>query len=116
MIEMLQNISKHAAEHNGMCEGIIIISVKNNHYTINTGNYIDNKNIASLKEKLENLLHMDQNDLSEIYKKKLFNEDVPGENAGVGLIEITKYSTEKLKYDFKPVTDSLSFFSLSITI
>ncbi len=116
LIEMLQNISKHAAEHNGMCEGIIIISVENNHYTINTGNFIDHANIEPLKDKLENLVNMDQIALSEIYKKKLLNEQVPGENAGIGLIEISKYSSEKLKYNLKPVTDNLSFFSLSITV
>ncbi|MGQ0827789.1 MAG: SiaB family protein kinase [Bacteroidota bacterium] len=116
LIEMLQNISKHAAKRNGMCEGIIIIAVKNNHYIINTGNYIENIYIESLKAKLEGLVGMDQEQLSEMYKKKLFNEQIPGDNAGIGLIEISKYSTEKLRYDVKPVDDTLSFLSLSITI
>lgn len=116
LIEMLQNISKHAARHNDMCEGIIIIAVKNGRYVIGTGNYIENEHINGLKEKLEGLMNMDQDQLAEIYKKKLFNESSPGENAGIGLIEISKYSTEKLKYDLKPINDTLSFLSLSITV
>jgi len=116
LIEMLQNISKHAAEHNGMCEGIIIISVKNNHYTINTGNYIKNTHIESLQTKLESLTGMDQEQLSEMYKNKLLNQQLAGDNAGIGLIEISKYSTEKLRYNVKSIDDTLSFLSLSITI
>lgn len=116
LIEMLQNISKHAAKRNGICEGIIIIRVKNNHFIINTGNYIDNSHIGSIKEKLENLLKMDQSQLLEMYKKKLLNEQITGENAGIGLIEISKYSTEKLQYDIKAINDELSFLSLSITV
>jgi hypothetical protein len=116
LIEMLQNITKHAAKRNGMCEGIIIIAVKNNRYSINTGNYIENTRIESLKEKLGNLVEMNQDQLSDMYKKKLLNEKLPGENAGIGLIEISKYSAEKLKYDLKPIDDTFSFFSLSIAV
>ncbi len=117
LVEMLQNISKHASEQKGIREGILIIAVENNKYVINTGNYIDINNIEALKENLDSIVSMDQIGLSEIYKKKMFDkQDALAGNVGIGLIEINKYSSEKLKYNFKPVTDTLSFFSLSITV
>ncbi len=54
--------------------------------------------------------------LAEAYKNKLLAENKQGESAGMGLIEISKYSSEKLKYSFKPVNGTLTFFSLSITV
>ncbi|MES2284219.1 MAG: SiaB family protein kinase [Bacteroidota bacterium] len=117
LIEILQNISKHAKEDNGKREGLFMISLKNNRYTINTGNFIDLENVEPLKEKLENLVGLDDRGLAEIYKKKLLNEenDKSG-NVGIGLIEMGKYSSEKLKYNFMRYSDTLSFFSLSITV
>ncbi|MDP1745639.1 MAG: SiaB family protein kinase [Bacteroidota bacterium] len=117
LIEVLQNISKHAKEENGKREGLFMISLKNNRYTINTGNFIDIADVESLKEKLETLVSLDEKGLAEIYKKKLLNEenDKSG-NVGIGLIEMGKYSSEKLKYNFMRHSDTLSFFSLSITV
>lgn len=117
IIELLQNISKHAKENNGIREGIFMIASKNNQYTLNTGNYIDNNNVESFKSELENLANTDEGGLAEVYKNKLLhkNTDQSG-NAGIGLIEISKYSKEKLKYNFMPYSATLSFFSLSITV
>lgn len=117
LIEVLQNISKHAKEENGKREGLFLISLKNNRYTINTGNFIDIADVEPLKEKLKNLVDLDEKGLAEMYKKKILNnENDKSGNVGIGLIEMGKYSSEKLKYNFKRHSDALSFFSLSITI
>lgn len=117
LIEVLQNVSKHAKKENGKREGLFMIALKNNKYIINTGNFIDVENVVPLKEKLENLLGLDEKGLAEIYKKKMLSEekDKSG-NVGIGLIEMGKYSSEKLKYNFMRYSDTLSFFSLSITV
>lgn len=117
MVELLQNISKHGNRSQEEQEGIFIISLKNNRYTIHTGNYIDNQNVESLKKHLDTLTAMNQNELIEIYKNNLINKEtgIKG-SAGVGLIDISKYSSEKLKYSFKPITETTSFYSLSITV
>lgn len=117
LIEVLQNISKHAKENNGIREGIFMIALKNNQYTLNTGNYVDISDVDSLKNKLDNLVSLDKNGLAEIYKKRILNKETDhAGNAGIGLIEMSKYSSEKLKYQFTPYSDTLSFFSLSITV
>lgn len=117
LVELLQNISKHAAEHNGMREGIFIIAVKNNKYTLTAGNFIHNNEVEPLKARLKEVSALDPAALAEVYRSTLLEKkSVPGEGAGMGLIEICKYSSEKIKHTFIPVTDTLSFFSLNITV
>ena len=117
LIELLQNISKHAAEVNGLREGIFIIAVKDGKFTLNTGNFIETKNVESLKGKLKTVSGLDKKELTAIYKDYLLNKDVGHKgSAGVGLIEVSKYSSEKIKYNFKPVSEQLSFFSINITV
>jgi hypothetical protein len=117
LVEMLQNISKHGVLKNGEREGIFMISQKNNHYVLTAGNYIESDAIPVLKEKLENTIHLDKDQLNKAYKDALFNSEpsING-NAGIGLIELCKYSTEKISYTFTTINEKLSFFSLSITV
>ena len=117
LVELLQNISKHAKEIKGLREGIFIISAKNDGHILTTGNYIDADKAEVLKNKLDKLAGMDENGLVEVYKNNLLKkEGGPQGSAEVGLIEMSKYSAEKLKYNFIPVTDTTSFFSISIAI
>jgi hypothetical protein len=117
LVEMLQNISKHASEHNAMREGIFIITFQNNKYTLNAGNYIDVDKVEPFKEKLKALVAMDAAGLAEAYKSNILNKDsATSKGAGLGLIEMSKYSSEKLKFNFIPVNDTHSFFSLNVTL
>jgi len=117
IVELLQNISKHAAEHNDMCEGIFIISGIDGTYTLNAGNYVRITEVDKLQGKLKLLTSMDQPTLTELYKTTLLKSEKSSEKgAGLGLIEMCRYSGKKLKYNFIPVNDELSFFSLSITM
>lgn len=117
MVELLQNVSKHASDRKGTREGIFVVAIDNTKYTLNTGNYIDADKVEPLKEKLKNLASLDKDGLAELYKSNLLKkENVSGKGAGMGLIEICKYSSEKLKFNFIPVSDTLSFFSLNVTV
>jgi hypothetical protein len=115
LIELLQNLSKHALIVNGERQGIFIVSVKNNKYVLTSGNYIDLKSVEPLKEKLNGIAVLNQEALMKAYKKTLKEESSNG-NAGIGLIELCKYSSEKIIFHFKPVDETMSFFSLSITV
>jgi hypothetical protein len=116
-VELLQNISKHGGLVNGLHEGIFVIAQKDKNYVLTAGNYIDAKNVEPLREKLKNVTDLDKNELMEAYKNSLLKKE-SGENgnAGIGLIEMAKFSSEKIKYNFVPVDESLSFFSISVTV
>lgn len=117
IVEMLQNISKHACEHNGMREGIFIVTFNETHYTLNAGNYIHTDKVGVFKERLSGLVALDREGLAEEYKSTILKNKLNSDKgAGLGLIEIMKYSSEKIKYNFIPINDSLSFFSLSVTL
>lgn len=115
LIEVLQNLSKHALIVNGERQGVFIISVKNNKYVLTAGNYIDVKSVEPLKEKLKIISELNHEELMNAYKKTLKEEGSNG-NAGIGLIELCKYSSEKIMFHFKPIDETISFFSLSITV
>lgn len=118
LIEMLQNVSKHGYSDDDRTDGIIAISQKGEYFQISTGNFIENKNIEKLNARLTELYGMNMATLKRHYKKALFNfdeESVKG-GAGIGLIEMFKICKEPIEYQFTPVTDELSFLSISITI
>jgi len=117
LIEMLQNISKHGKETNGIRDGIFVITKKHNHFTIITGNFIDNSNVEALENHLNSLIDLDEAALKEMYNNTLLRQDtVETKSAGIGLIEIMKFGTKKLSYTFTQVNDIESFFSVCITI
>ena len=116
LIELLQNISKHALKINGEREGIFMISKKKNSYILTTGNYIDSNNVDPLKKQLEKVAVLNKDQLVELYKNTLLNDTRERGNAGIGLIEMCKYSKEKIKFTFNNISETVTFYSLSITI
>jgi hypothetical protein len=116
LVELLQNLSKHAPVVNGQREGIFTISIENNRYVLTTGNYININDVEPLKEKLKSIRDLDKNELMDIYKEALKKEPGPKGNAGIGLIELCKFSSEKIRFSFRSMDETMSFFSLSIIV
>ena len=115
MVEMLQNIVKHAenSTYEDGNPGIFFISERDNLYMLNTGNYIHNSNVESLREKIEYVNGLDYKDLNRFYNKSLFNFEIDSsKESGLGLIEIRLKSNNKLKYTISEVDEQFSFFAL----
>ncbi len=93
--------------------GIMAISKKEDSYILNCGNVIkSNDRVKNLRERLESLKNMSEDDLKAFYKKKLRAESEEGsKGAGVGLIEIARKSSE-FEFDFIDLKDGTSFFLL----
>lgn len=117
LVELLQNISKHSIPIDGERKGIFMIASKNNNYILTAGNYMNISEVESLKNKLAAIADLDKDELNKMYRNTLLKKE-PGtsSNAGIGLIEMCKYSVEKIKYSFKPENETIAFFSLSITV
>jgi hypothetical protein len=117
LIELLQNISKHALEIDGRREGIFILSVKNGRYLLRTGNLVETGKATGLKKYIRDLSALSPEQLEERYKTTLLKKDPqPADGAGLGLIEIGKFSTEKMNADCTPVTETHSFFVTEVTV
>ncbi|HEY9124357.1 MAG TPA: SiaB family protein kinase [Bacteroidales bacterium] len=117
LVEILQNVSKHGVETNGVKEGIFMMGQKDGHFLIYTGNYIFTSKTAPLAEHLDNLNSMEKPELVELYKLNLHLGATNAQgDAGLGLIDIAREGYSKFQYEFIPVSDSLSFFSLGIFV
>ena len=121
MVECLQNISKHADSLGGDEEeerrGIIMVSKGDDSYNIITGNIIKNKKVPELKSSLELINSLDKEGLSSLFKQQIRESTLSDKGgAGLGLIDIAKKSGSKLIYQFKEVSEDVSFFILTSTI
>ena len=112
LLEILQNISKHAAEQNGKKDAIFMIGKNDQKYIICTGNMVDSVSSEKIKKKINLVNSLRKEDLVSLYKKTLKESVSVEEGAGLGIIDIARESAEKLIFDLKPVSEKLSFFSL----
>jgi hypothetical protein len=112
LIEMLQNVSKHGEMHNGIREGLLLLAKKRQHYMVYAGNIIANSKIENLKRHLDEIIAMDKDALTDLYKKRLKHGEIGYKGgAGLGLIDICRYSSEKFSYEFSAIDKDHSFVS-----
>lgn len=124
LVECLQNLYHHIDEIPSQTENdvpersaIFMISLNREGYSITTGNYILTARRPKFENKLELINSLDPNELKELYKEAL-NSDTRSEKGGggLGMIDIARKTGKKLNYDFVPLNDEYSFFSLNIAV
>jgi hypothetical protein len=70
-----------------------------------------------LRNWLDQINAVSKDELRELYKKILNNEQFSEKGGGgLGFIDIARKSGQKLNYSFKAVNDNVSFFSFQINI
>lgn len=117
LIELLQNMNRHAVEINGSKEGLFTISLNNGVYTMETGNFIHKTKADKLSEHLESLQGLDKIQLSKRYKEQLLDNSIrEDQGAGIGIIEMFRQSDGEIIYKFDEVDDEKSFFTLKATL
>lgn len=119
MVESLQNITRYQsvsepATANSAC---FVIQKMGSHYFITTGNVIDNDRIPYVNEQLERVNSLNESELKEQYRTVLKNGQFTRQGgAGLGLIEITRKSRNRLSWFFRPLENQLSYFYLHTVI
>lgn len=117
LVEILQNVSKHALEINGIREGIFLMGKKDNSFIVYTGNYMPTNKVEMLTEHIDNLNSMSKDELLELYKLTLhLGTSTMAGDAGLGLIDIARDSSDRLQYDFTRVNDKMTFYVLGVKI
>lgn len=125
MVECLQNVYHHldtlpVGETQGDVNdrtALLMIGKEEKDYYVITGNHIQNDRINDLKRKLERVNQADKQELKALYQEILANESFSEKGtAGLGMIDIARKSGQKLGYDFHPVNDVYSFFSLEAKV
>lgn len=117
VLESLQNVTKHSdqSQHSNM--SLVVYSKTDVGYTVTTGNVLPNSSIVDLKLKLEEINHLEINEIRNVYRQMLSTAEFSNKGgAGLGLIEMAKKTGNKLDYDFVNLDDEYSYFILSKTV
>jgi hypothetical protein len=123
IVECLDNISKHWAALDiqkvmgRSTPPIFMLSKKDNFYYIVTGNHVANEHVGALATKIEMVNSLDKKGLQDFYRETLAKESpLTRDNAGLGIIDIALKSGNKLEYEFRPVSDLVSFYVVQARI
>ncbi|TAF66010.1 MAG: hypothetical protein EAZ55_07280 [Cytophagales bacterium] len=122
MVECLQNIVKHSDEvdddlYRGKNSAIFMVGKQEDMYVISSGNPVSNDKVAILHEKIERINNLDKDGLKALYKDIIKTGDIsPKGGAGLGFIDMARKSGQKLQFDFEPINNRISFFSLKTIV
>ena len=119
MVEMLQNISKHADNFSNEIEwkpGIFLITETEENYILISGNYIINEKIDKLRENIEYINSLEYSDLVKEYNQILQDFSLERHKKGLGLLDLKKKSKTNLTYNFHSIDENLSFFLLQVVV
>lgn len=122
LVECLQNLYHHSDDSSidlgdKNRDALFMIGKTNDSYNIITGNYIINKNVQSLKSKLEEVNSLNKEQLKDFYISVLNNGEMSLKGGGgLGMIDIARKTGEKLEYNFLEIDNKVSFFTLKIKI
>ncbi len=112
MLESLQNITRHEESTADEGEGAFFTMNRFPHgFMLATGNVVSDREVPSLRAKLERVNSMSGTELAEYCRKVLSEGHISAKGgAGLGLIEMSKRTGSKLVYDFKPLENGEQYF------
>ncbi|MFN8207140.1 MAG: SiaB family protein kinase [Bacteroidales bacterium] len=124
LVESLQNLYHHTDElpdelratyHEKF--GVVVISKDENGIRITTGNFIPSARIKFLKDKIDKINSLSQEELKDMYKFILNHQKLSEKGGGgLGLVDIARKTGNKLEYNFINVNNDFYFFNLNILI
>jgi len=116
LVESLQNVFHHQSGREDDHPGFLI-QMDGDSYKIITGNLITVEEAEILKKRIDEVNSLPKSELREHYQQALSESEFSGKGgAGLGIIEMARKSGNKLNYEFTPVGDDCSFFSLAVTL
>jgi len=96
---------------------IILIREKSQHYRISTGNFIKTKKAHSLKDRIDQVNSMNEEEIRLLYREILENEKISAKGGGgLGILDIARKTGKKLEYYLYPFDDNYVFFTLDVFI
>jgi len=119
MVEMLQNISKHADDYSNGKDwksGIFLITESDKEYALISGNYVLNSKINLFEKSIKNVNKLSYNELIIEYNKILQGFYTENNKQGLGLLDIRRKSKTNLICNFYPVDKKISFFTLQVIV
>jgi hypothetical protein len=117
VLESLQNVSRHSDRNEYSEMSLVVYSKTDTGYTVTTGNVIETERINDLRNRLNEINHLDAGEIRSVYRQMLSHSEFSNKGgAGLGLIEMAKKTGNKLDYDFIKLDNRFSYFILSKTV
>ena len=122
LVEVVQNLYHHLdpVKLNGevnLDERFAMFSLRKDKvgYIVSSGNFIKNNKIQLVKDRIEQLNSMSPEQIKELYKIVLNNEEYSLKGGGgLGMIDVVKRTQSKIDCDFEQVNNEYSFYYFSI--
>jgi hypothetical protein len=124
LVESLQNLYHHVDEMpeamRGDIEpkfGLLVVAKLDNGYLITTGNFINSNKIKFLKDKIDKINSLSEEELKDMYKFILNHQKLSAKGGGgLGLVDIARKTGNKLEYAFLNFNNEYYFFNLNILV
>lgn len=121
LTEILQNLYHHSDEiikdDVRTPSSVCVIDNNDDHYKIVTANYVKNDKIEMLTRRLDKINQLTQDELKHYYIEVLNNgEKSVKDGAGLGMIEISRKTGDKLMFEFIKLDNIYSLFVLKTKI
>jgi len=117
LVESIENISRHASHESiSVSKSIFLLCRSKTKYTIVTGNPILNHQIPGLKERFAQISNLTTDELKQLYRKQILSGKTSVNSAGLGIIDIAIRTGNNIQYDFRPLTETTSFYQFQTEI
>lgn len=124
LVECLQNLYHHIEdlpkEVTGLDDrkfGLLVINKHDSGYKITTGNFVSSGRIKPLKDKIDKINSLTQDELKDMYKFILNHQKLTAKGGGgLGLVDIARKTGNKLEYGFQNISKDYYFFNLDIYV
>jgi hypothetical protein len=123
LVESLQNLYHHVDKVPDDFEdqvekfGLLVVRKVEDGYKIVTANFVHADNIEKLEEKIKRINRSSHEEIKELYKFILNHQRISAKGGGgLGLVDISRKTGNKLDYTFIKYNDSYSFFYLDILV
>lgn len=124
MVESLQNLYHHLdnpPENRGYDFdpnfGILVVSKEGKEYVITTTNFILTTKIKFLKDRIDKINSLTEEELKEMYKFILNHQRLTSKGGGgLGFVDIARKTGNKMQYIFDEFNGDYHLFTLNISV
>ncbi len=120
LVESLQNVYHHFDELPPKGDAFPVsfsLEKDNFNYRIHTGNHVMLNKVSTIKQFIDSINKMSDQQLRGYYRARLSDGNFSANGgAGLGIVDIIRKSGEKITYNFQPVNEDYSYFSLQVKI
>ncbi|SFE77046.1 hypothetical protein SAMN05444380_11835 [Thermophagus xiamenensis] len=97
--------------------GIVIVVQDGSFFRITTGNFINRSKVSFIKDRIEQLNSLSDEEVRLLYRDILGNESISEKGGGgLGMLDIVRKTGNKLEYFLYPYDEEHVFFSLDVYI